>query len=105
MFHFLNQEAVKEPSNTLCACRRLMNRARHFAYTWIKSHPPSDLPRCSVDKGTLKIAPRHMNHAMEVLSWRMRSAGAGKIWATYHVRANKDACTNFIVMARFMSLQ
>ena len=58
--HTLSHSAVSDPSLSPWAQNLVRKRAQHLAATSIKSKPPSSVRRCKVDRGTLKIASRHI---------------------------------------------
>ena len=55
-----------------------MNKVIHFAIMCINALPLASLVRCSVDSGTLKIAPFHMNLDIAVFICLTLSVGGGK---------------------------
>ena len=64
----------------------------HFAIMCINALPPASLDNCSVDSGTLKISPFHMNQDIAVfMSYAV--CGRGKICVVYHTVASATSLT------------
>ena len=77
--HLVSQSVVKVAICCPCFSILKMNKVTHFAIMCINALPPASLGSCSVDSGTLKIAPFHMNHCIAVFICLTLSVGGGKI--------------------------
>ena len=67
-----------------------------MAATWIKSILQSSVRRCKVDKGTLKIAPRHIYQDIAVKSCRTCCFGVGRINSVCCMLESKKVCTEWV---------
>ena len=86
-FHVGSHDAVAVPTILLCRCIR-RRRALHYASKSTSSHPPI-FCLCSVDTGTLNIAPFQIYRVTAVVICCTYMLGAGTICAVYHIFANK----------------
>jgi len=57
---------------------RWMKRAMHFADTCVRALPPFPLGSCSVNSGTLKMAPFHKKYDIAAFICRILSFGWGE---------------------------
>ena len=86
----LRYVAVAVPSFLLCTHMCLSRRARQFAAMSGGAHPPFFLGFSSDGRGTLKVAPCQMYHAIAVVNCRVYVAVAGKIYAVYQIVAKRS---------------
>lgn len=101
--HTLSHSAVCDPLLCPWAQNLTRRKARHLAATSMKSIPPSSAWRCKVDRGTLKIASRHMYQDIAVKSCSTCSIGVGKIRAVCHILESRKVCTYWILHFRHRS--
>jgi hypothetical protein len=94
--HILSHSAVSDPYLSPWAQNLVRKRARRLEVTSIKSTLPSSVRRCKVNRGTLKIPPRHIYQEIAGKWCHFCCFGAGNIYAVCHTLEGKKACTYWI---------
>jgi hypothetical protein len=94
--HTLSHSAVSDPLLSRRVQNLVRKKARHLDATSIKSILPSSIRCCKIDRGILKIPPRHIYQEIAVKRCRSCSFGAGKIYAVCRTLESKTACTYWI---------
>jgi hypothetical protein len=67
--------------------------------------PAALLSGSHVVRGTLKVAPCHMNHDVIDVNCFACCRGKGRIWAVYHIFAIRYRCTKLIRCAIHIYLE
>ena len=100
----MRQSVVKVAYCCPCFSIRRMNNVIHFAILCINALHPASLGSCSVDSGTLQIAPFRMNQDIAVFMRLRMSAGGWNICVLYHAVSSTISLMYQILLPRFSAL-
>jgi hypothetical protein len=97
--HTLSHSAVSDPLLYLWTRNLVRQKAWQWAPTLIKSILPSSVRLCKVNRGILKIAPRHIYQDMALRFVARAPSGSGKsVLFAIPWRERSYARTGFIVL-------